>query len=183
MIQGQTGTASASTSTCSAEETRRLDLIHQQLDVLLHVVRCRRPELQNQNVQPCAVQHCRTAKNVLRHMLTPCTAGRNCGGKSERGKGLFPDTLNCGLRMRRECRERFPHHFSQFPFNVKKTATTTFFKKKSFPYVAKKTRHRTTQMLPCGGFELVSRPLSIFFFKSWPVCDWQIGYSCQDLLI
>ena len=23
--------------------------------------------------------------------------------------GLLPDTLNCGLRMRRECRERFPH--------------------------------------------------------------------------
>ena len=22
--------------------------------------------------------------------------------------GLLPDTLNCGLRMRRECRERFP---------------------------------------------------------------------------
>ena len=24
--------------------------------------------------------------------------------------GLFPDTLNRGLRMRRECRERFPRH-------------------------------------------------------------------------
>ena len=24
--------------------------------------------------------------------------------------GLSPDTQNCGLRMRRECRERFPHH-------------------------------------------------------------------------
>ena len=24
--------------------------------------------------------------------------------------GLLPDTQNCGLRMRRECRERFPHH-------------------------------------------------------------------------
>ena len=24
--------------------------------------------------------------------------------------GLFPDTQNCGLRMRRECRERFPRH-------------------------------------------------------------------------
>ena len=23
--------------------------------------------------------------------------------------GLLPDTQNCGLRMRRECRERFPH--------------------------------------------------------------------------
>ena len=23
--------------------------------------------------------------------------------------GLLPDTKNCGLRMRRECRERFPH--------------------------------------------------------------------------
>ena len=23
---------------------------------------------------------------------------------------LLPDTRNCGLRMRRECRERFPHH-------------------------------------------------------------------------
>ena len=24
--------------------------------------------------------------------------------------GLLPDTQNCGLRMRRECRERFPRH-------------------------------------------------------------------------
>ena len=24
--------------------------------------------------------------------------------------GLLPDTLNCGLRMHQECRERFPHH-------------------------------------------------------------------------
>ena len=24
--------------------------------------------------------------------------------------GLLPDTLNCGLRMRRECRKHFPHH-------------------------------------------------------------------------
>ena len=24
--------------------------------------------------------------------------------------GLLPDKSNCGLRMRRECRERFPHH-------------------------------------------------------------------------
>ena len=24
--------------------------------------------------------------------------------------GLLPDTYNCGLGMRRECRERFPHH-------------------------------------------------------------------------
>ena len=24
--------------------------------------------------------------------------------------GLLPDTLSCGLRMRRECRERFPRH-------------------------------------------------------------------------
>ena len=24
--------------------------------------------------------------------------------------GLLPDTLHCGLRMRRECRERFPRH-------------------------------------------------------------------------
>ena len=27
-----------------------------------------------------------------------------------RSMGLFPDTRNCGLRMRRECRERFPRH-------------------------------------------------------------------------
>ena len=26
------------------------------------------------------------------------------------GMGLLPDTQNCGLRMRRECRERFPLH-------------------------------------------------------------------------
>ena len=24
--------------------------------------------------------------------------------------GLLPDTKECGLRMRRECRARFPHH-------------------------------------------------------------------------
>ena len=24
--------------------------------------------------------------------------------------GLLPDTQHCGLRMRRECRERFPRH-------------------------------------------------------------------------
>ena len=27
--------------------------------------------------------------------------------------GLLPDTSNCGLRMRRECRERFPRHQRQ----------------------------------------------------------------------
>ena len=27
--------------------------------------------------------------------------------------GLFPDTYNCGLRMRRECRHHFPHHWLQ----------------------------------------------------------------------
>ena len=27
--------------------------------------------------------------------------------------GLLPDTLNCGLRMRRECREGFPRHWLQ----------------------------------------------------------------------
>ena len=27
--------------------------------------------------------------------------------------GLLPDTWNCGLRMRRECRERFPRHLLQ----------------------------------------------------------------------
>ena len=30
--------------------------------------------------------------------------------------GFLPDTLNCRLRMRRECRERFPyHHFQMKP--------------------------------------------------------------------
>ena len=28
--------------------------------------------------------------------------------------GLLPDTQNCGLRMRRECRERFPRHRLQW---------------------------------------------------------------------
>ena len=28
-------------------------------------------------------------------------------------KGLLPDTQNCGMRMRRECRERFAHHRCQ----------------------------------------------------------------------
>ena len=38
-----------------------------------------------------------------------------CGAKRPRVVNLFimvllPDTWNCGLRMRRECRERFPHY-------------------------------------------------------------------------
>ena len=31
-------------------------------------------------------------------------------GKGHNTMGLFPDTQDCGLRMRRECRERFPRH-------------------------------------------------------------------------
>ena len=32
--------------------------------------------------------------------------------------GFLPDTLNCGLRMRRECRERFPRHRVQWKLLV-----------------------------------------------------------------
>ena len=35
------------------------------------------------------------------------TDNQQCGKCS---MGLLPDTYNCGLRMRRECRERFPRH-------------------------------------------------------------------------
>ena len=38
----------------------------------------------------------------------------NCGNcwmnSLPRPMGLLPDTWNCGMRMRWECRERFPHH-------------------------------------------------------------------------
>ena len=35
------------------------------------------------------------------------------------GMGLLPDTQNCGLRMRRECRERFPPtDYEQFPYSL-----------------------------------------------------------------
>ena len=34
----------------------------------------------------------------------------NAGGVTVPGMGLLPDTPNCRLRMRRECRERFPCH-------------------------------------------------------------------------
>ena len=34
-------------------------------------------------------------------------------GHAMTGMGLLPDTQNCGLRMCRECRERFPHHQHQ----------------------------------------------------------------------
>ena len=32
------------------------------------------------------------------------------GGRGSGRMGLLPDTLSCGLCMRRECRESFPHH-------------------------------------------------------------------------
>ena len=35
--------------------------------------------------------------------------GNDCPWANE-AMGLLPDTWNCGLRMRRECRERFPRH-------------------------------------------------------------------------
>ena len=44
-------------------------------------------------------------------MLFPCTAGRPV--RSYWIMSLLPDTWNCGLRMRRECRVRFPRHRRQ----------------------------------------------------------------------
>ena len=49
-------------------------------------------------------------KNVcLNNVLTPLWVSTSYW----RCMGLLPDTQNCGLRMRRECRERFPCHWLQ----------------------------------------------------------------------
>ena len=52
------------------------------------------------------------------HVVTGDSAGRvskttTCGTASHHRvgiMGLLPDTYNCGLSMRRQCWERFPHH-------------------------------------------------------------------------
>ena len=36
--------------------------------------------------------------------------GHLAPSRTDAAMGLLPDTYNCGLRMRRECRERFPHY-------------------------------------------------------------------------
>ena len=51
---------------------------------------------------------------IIRSATTMAATGRNIKRKMpQTGTGLvvlLPDTCNCGLRMCRECRERFPHH-------------------------------------------------------------------------
>ena len=42
-----------------------------------------------------------------------CGDGESCRGISQITMSLIPDTQNCGLRMRRECGERFPRLRSQ----------------------------------------------------------------------
>ena len=42
--------------------------------------------------------------------LYPQTRALHCRFHYNSIMGLLPDAQNCGLRMRRECRERFPHH-------------------------------------------------------------------------
>ena len=50
-------------------------------------------------------------KNLVSNHMPPCTTVYGTGDEnSQVNIGLLPATQNCGLRMRRECRERFPHH-------------------------------------------------------------------------
>ena len=46
----------------------------------------------------------------LRQHVVPPVRTRLLSWRYSFSMGLIPDTQTCGLRMRRECRERFPHH-------------------------------------------------------------------------
>ena len=52
------------------------------------------------------------AVHLLSIVLSTWVNWISCHSGSD-AMGLLPDTLNCGLRMRRECRERFPRHRPQ----------------------------------------------------------------------
>ena len=42
--------------------------------------------------------------------MGPCSVVNNIAVDVHEAMCLLPDTENCGLRMQRECRERFPRH-------------------------------------------------------------------------
>ena len=45
---------------------------------------------------------------LWRHSIVILVLASTCWNNKGRSMGLLPDTWNCGLRMRRECRGRFP---------------------------------------------------------------------------
>ena len=47
---------------------------------------------------------------LLPPLLSVCSQNEYHENALNYNQGLWPDTQNCGLRMRRECRERFPRH-------------------------------------------------------------------------
>ena len=59
-------------------------------------------QLQNDNRKPMVYVPRKSYSHPMGRVTEPHLTGGTLG--------LLPDTQNCGLRMRRECRERFPRH-------------------------------------------------------------------------